>query len=178
MKKAVCLALTLISPTLLADSDTTTTDPNRDNNELLKQIHKLGITHCDEFILQNTKVKGAWKFFMNKHSGGIDGPSTEVSMVQIYGQKGKTYKTDYSFIQTLKKCFLHKKGQITVEEPCNKAVDLNSWILHYELPNFDYRRYKNEKGIVLYTKDLSKNSCLLEYEFRTVGEHSIYRKIE
>ncbi len=146
--------------------------------ELLKEFHKMGITHCDEFILKNTQTKGAWKFFLNKHAGGIDGPSTEVSLTQISGQLGKSYKTDYSFIQTLKQCFLHKKGQITVNEPCSQAVDSNTWKTQYNLPGYDYKRYKDAKGVVLYSKSISDNSCLLEYEFRTVGDHSVYKPIQ
>jgi len=138
----------------------------------------MGITHCDDFILKNTQTQGQWKFFMNKHAGGIDGPSTEVSLVQISGNLTKSYKTDYSFIQTLKQCFMHKKGQITVQEPCSKAVNADIWNIQYNLPNLAYKRYKDKKGIVLYSKDLGENSCLLEYEFRTVGEHSIYKPIK
>jgi len=143
--------------------------------ELLSQFHKMGITHCDEFISKNVVAEGSWKFFLGKHANGIDGPSTEVSLVQISGVPGKTYKTDYSFIQTLKKCFLHKKGQITEQQPCEKAVNKSIWNLQFNLPGYDYKRYKDSRGVILYAKDLPNQQCLLEYEFRTMGNHSIYK---
>jgi len=149
------------------------------DNQLLKEFHKFGITHCDEFITKNTRTPGTWKFFINKHPSGIDGPSTEVSLTQISGKLGQSFKTDYSFIQTLKKCFLHKKGQITALDSCDKAIDSKIWNLQYNLPGFDYKKYKDKKGITLYAKELDlggKKACLLDYEFRTQGEHSIYYK--
>jgi hypothetical protein len=149
------------------------------DTQFLKDFHKFGITHCDEFILKNTATTGNWKYFINKHPGGIDGPSTEVSLTQISGKPGQTFKTNYSFIQTLKKCFLHKKGQITVFDSCGKAVDSKVWTLQYNLPEFDYKKYKDKKGITLYAKELDlggKKACLLDYEFRTQGDHSIYQK--
>ncbi len=151
-----------------------------ENNDalLLKQFHELGITHCDEFIKNNTRSKGEWQFFLNKHAEGIDGPSTEVSMVQISRSNGISIKTDYSFIQSLKQCFLHKRGLITTVESCAKAVDSEIWTIQYELPQNDYRRYQDAKGIILYTKDLASGGCLLEYEFRTKGKHSLYKAIE
>ncbi|WP_040727183.1 hypothetical protein [Thiomicrorhabdus sp. Kp2] len=151
-----------------------------DKNQLLKQFHEFGITHCDEFISKNTATPGAWKFFMNKHPGGIDGPSTEVSLTQISGKPGQSFKTNYTFIQTLKQCFLHKSGQITAFDSCEKAVDKKVWNLQYNLPEFDFKRYKDKKGVVLFTKEVSlgdKKICLLNYEFRTSGKHSIYHKL-
>ncbi|WP_029408657.1 hypothetical protein [Thiomicrorhabdus sp. Milos-T2] len=147
---------------------------------MLKDFHKFGITHCDEFIQKNTATPGSWKYFINKHPGGIDGPSTEVALTQISGSRGQSFKTDYTFIQTLKKCFLHKQGQITAFENCDKAVDKNIWKVQFNLPDYDYKRYKDKTGIVLYAKDIEINgnkACLLDYEFRVQGEHSIYRKL-
>lgn len=169
MKKVLIIVGILFNSVALAESG---------NQALLKQFHALGVTHCDEFITKNTRTAGEWKFFLNKHASGIDGPSTEVSMVQISGSGDNSFKTDFSFIQTLKKCFLHKKGQITVNEPCSKAVDEKIWKIQYQLPGNAYKRYKDAKGIVLYSKELSPQSCLLEYEFRTRGNHSVYRPIQ
>lgn len=145
------------------------------SQQLLKQFHSLGITHCDEFISKNIPVKGQWKFFLTKHEGGLDGPSTEVSMVQIHGEKSNSLKNNYTFIQTLKKCFLHKTGSIHTQKPCSESINSKQWKIQYNLPDFDYKRYKNSAGIVLYTKPLSKNSCLLEYDFRSKGNHSVYK---
>ncbi|WP_321325448.1 hypothetical protein [Thiomicrorhabdus sp.] len=154
---------------------------NDDQTQLLKQFHEFGITHCDEFISKNTATPGVWKFFMSKHPGGIDGPSTEVSLTQISGKPGQSFKTDYTFIQTLKQCFLHKSGQIVAFDSCAKAVDSKVWNLQYKLPEFDYERYKDKKGVILFTKEIAiddKKICLLNYEFRTQGKHSIYKKID
>lgn len=150
----------------------------QENPDLLKQFHTMSITHCDEFITEHTKAPGMWKFFLNKHAGGIDGPSTEVFMVQISGNEKASYKTDYSFIQTLKKCFVHKRGVITVEESCDSAINTDIWRIQYNLPGFDYKRYKDKKGIILYAKNVGKNACLMEYEYRSSGEHSVFKPIK
>ena len=163
---------------LLLTMPVLSTQAQSSNQNLLKQFHKLGITHCDAFIEKNIQVKGEWKFFLSKHAGGIDGPSTEVSMVQIYGTPENSYKNDYTFIQTLKKCFLHKRGLITAQEPCSSAVNSKTWKVQFNLPGFSFKRFKNEKGIVLYSQELSDNRCLIEYEFRTKGEHSLYKPIK
>lgn len=148
-------------------------------NPILDEFHKFGITHCDEFIQKNTAALGSWKFFIHKHPGGIDGPSTEVSLTQISGKPGQSIKTDYTFIQTLKQCFLHKRGQVTAFDSCDKAVDSKIWNIQFNLPDYDYKRYKDQKGIILYAKELElggKKACLLDYEFRTKGKHSIVHK--
>ncbi|GAB6069023.1 hypothetical protein JCM30760_01200 [Thiomicrorhabdus hydrogeniphila] len=171
MKKVIATALLLLSWQANASEN---------QNELLKQFHKFGITHCDNFIKKNTATPGEWKFFMNKQPGGLDGPSTEVSLTQISGKPGQSIKTDYSFIQTLKACFLHKTGQIIAFDSCDKAVDKKVWNLEYNLAEFDYKRYKDAKGVVLFTKEITmdnKKVCFLNYDFRTKGSHSIYRKL-
>lgn len=170
MKWIVLTALMLTSLSSLAENK---------KDQLLKEFHNFGITHCDEFISKNTATPGSWKFFINKHPGGIDGPSTEVSLTQISGNPGQTFKTSYTFIQTLKQCFLHKKGQITAFDSCHKAVDPKVWNVQYNLPDFDYKRFKDKKGIIPYAKEIElsgEKACLLDYEFRTKGDHSIYYK--
>ncbi|MEA1989098.1 MAG: hypothetical protein U9N57_07830 [Pseudomonadota bacterium] len=115
---------------------------------------------------------------MHKHAGGIDGPSTEVALTQISGKPGQSYKTDFSFIQTLKKCFVHKRGHITAYDNCAKAVDTKNWNVQYNLPGYDYKRYKDKNGVILYAKDITlgdNQACLLDFEFRSSSEHSIYR---
>ena len=146
------------------------------NNKLLIEFHKLGVTHCDDFILKNSRTAGHWRFFLNKHLNGIDGPTTEVSMVQISGNGDNSYKTDYSFVQTLKGCYLHKKGQITVNQPCSEAVDGKTWRVQYNFPKNAYKRYKDAKGIILYSKEINPETCLLEFDYRSSGKHSVYIK--
>lgn len=63
---------------------------NQTNPKMLHEFHQMGITHCDAFIEQQTKTPGQWTYFINKHAGGIDGPSTEVFMVQISGNKNNS----------------------------------------------------------------------------------------
>jgi len=169
----------LIVTTLLLFSWQANASENQ--NDLLKQFHDFGITHCDDFIKKNTATPGEWKFFMNKQPGGLDGPTTEVSLTQISGKAGQSIKTDYSFIQTLKSCFLHKTGQIIAFDSCDKAVDKKVWNLQFNLPGFDFKRYKDPKGVVLFTKEITiddKNICFLNYDFRTTGSHSIYKKLK
>lgn len=151
---------------------------NQNNPDLLHEFHQMSITHCDKFIKQQTKTPGKWSYFINKHAGGIDGPSTEVYMVQISGNQKNSYKTNYTFIQTLKKCFVHKRGQINIEKNCSEAVSQDVWHLQYNLPNFSYKRYKDKNGVILYTKDIGANHCLMEFEYRASGKHSVYKPIK
>ncbi|NPA72446.1 MAG: hypothetical protein GXO35_06410 [Gammaproteobacteria bacterium] len=70
---------------------------------------------------------------------------------------------------------MHKKGHITSLQPCHKAVDRDIWKVQFNLPNFDYKKYKNTQGVVLYAKEVetpNQKICLLDYEFRAKGEHT------
>ena len=78
-----------------------------DDEKLLNAFHKYGLTKCDKFILANSKLKGDWNFFISKHPD-IDGVK-EASAIQITGSKNDTVKTDDSYIQTPKACFLHSR---------------------------------------------------------------------
>lgn len=99
---ALVTSATLFSPIASAD----------DTQLLLNAFHEYGITKCDSFIAENSALKGNWNYFINKHSGGIDGPATEVTVTQIYGSKDDTVKTEDTYIQTAKNVFSAPHGRL------------------------------------------------------------------
>ena len=145
-----------------------------DTQLLLNSFHEYGITKCDSFIAENSGLNGNWNYFINKHSGGIDGPATEVTVTQIYGSKDDTVKTEDTYIQTAKKCFLRSTWTLTFPGPCSDSIDGNAWYVATAMPNKDYTTYKNAGGIELHAKEISMGNfkaCVQEGSKRINGNH-------
>jgi len=136
---------------------------------LLDSFHKYGITKCDAFILKNSRLEGNANLFINKHKGGIDGPSTEVSIITIYGKKGDSVKVDDSYIQTAKNCFLDSRSTVTNSGSCESNIDSNYWQVSLKMPDKDYTTYKNRYGIEMQAKEISVGdlkACIKETSIR------------
>ena len=145
-----------------------------DDQSLLKSFHKYGITKCDSFILEHSKLKGNWHFFIGKHLGGIDGTATEVSITEIFGSKNDTVKTDDSYIQTAKKCFLRQTWTVTFPGTCSDNIDGDGWYIVTKMPNKDYTKYENGRGVELFAKEISMGNfklCVQEGSLRLSGNH-------
>ena len=144
-----------------------------DNKILLNAFHKYGITKCDTFILENSRLKTNWNFFISKHAGGIDGPVTEVSVIQIFGKKTDTVKVDYSYIQSPKSCFLHSRSTITYPGSCTSNIDGDFWYISNSMPTKDYTTYTNKGGIEMQAKEISVGNfkaCIQEINIRKKGK--------
>ena len=126
-----------------------------DTQQLLKSFHQYGITKCDSFISENSELKSNWNYFVNKHAGGIDGPTTEVTATRTYGSKGDTVKVEDTYIQTRKKCFLRQTWTVTGAGSCSDNIDGNYWYVDTPMPSKDYTTYKNAGGIELHAKEIS-----------------------
>jgi len=136
---------------------------------LIESFHKNSITKCDNFIKKNNRIQGHFNVFFSKHQDGIDGKSTEVSIVTIYGEKGNTIKFDDSYIQTAKNCVLHSRSTTTKIASCDSIIDPSKWFRTSAMPNKDYTAYKNKAGIDLYAKELNINGskvCIMEASMR------------
>ena len=136
---------------------------------LLSAFHKNGITKCDKFITKHSRLNGKFNVFISKHEDGIDGPSTEVSIITIYGDKGTTFKFDDSYVQTAKNCALHSRSIATKIAPCDSVIDPVKWFRTSPMPNKDYSAYKNKVGFDLYAKELTvgdKKVCIMEASMR------------
>ncbi|MBL1384865.1 MAG: hypothetical protein COA35_009305 [Colwellia sp.] len=160
---ALSFGITLANP-VFANNDQT----------LLKSFHDYGISQCDSFILENSKLESNWNFFINKHAGGIDGPSTEVTITQIFGSKGDTVKTEDTYIQTAKKCFLRQTWTLTFPGSCSENIDGNSWYVSTKMPNKDYTTYTNAGGMELHAKEISMGNfkaCVQEGSKRISSSH-------
>ncbi len=144
-------------------------DAKSNEDILLSAFHKNGITKCDKFIKKNMRLKGNFNVFISKHEDGIDGPSTEVSIVTIYGINGNTIKFDDSYIQTAKNCTLHSRSVATKIASCDSIIDPKKWFRTSHMPNKDYTSYKNKLGFDLYAKELSVGGskvCIMEASMR------------
>ena len=136
-----------------------------DRQILLKAFHKYGITKCDSFISENSELKSNWNFFISKHAGGIDGPTTEVTATRIFGTKGDTVKVEDTYIQTRKSCFLRQTYTLTGAGACSDNMDGNSWYVDTPMPSKDYATYKNAGGIEVHAKEISMGNfkaCIQE----------------
>ena len=145
-----------------------------DSQLLLNRVHEYGIKKCDSFISQNTKLQGNWNFFINKHAGGMDGPATEVTITNIWGSKGDTVKTESTYIQTAKNCYLRETWTVTNPGSCGDNIDGNYWYVSTEMPNKDYTTYKNSGGIELHAKEISVGNfkaCVQEGSKRSSAKH-------
>jgi hypothetical protein len=145
-----------------------------DDQELLTPFHEYGISKCDSFILENSKLKSNWNFFINKHAGGIDGPATEVTITQIFGSKDDTVKTEDTYIQTTKKCFLRSTWTLTFPGSCSDNIDGDDWYVSTKMPSKDYTTYKNAGGIELHAKEISMGNfkaCVQEGSKRISSSH-------
>lgn len=144
------------------------------DDKLLNAFHKYGINKCDSFIIKNSKLKSNWTYFIDKHSGGIDGPATEVTITQIFGSKGDTVKTVDSYIQTTKKCFLRTEWTVTNPGDCSSNIDGDKWYISSEMPSKDYTTYKNSGGVEKHAKEISVGNfkaCIEEGARRDSSNH-------
>ncbi|MEC8233382.1 MAG: hypothetical protein VX061_18285 [Pseudomonadota bacterium] len=145
-----------------------------DDATLLKSFHDYGITKCDSFILENSRLQGNWNYYINKHANGMDGIATEVTITRIWGTKGDTVKTEDTYIQTAKNCYLRNTWTVTYPGTCSENVDGNFWYVSTEMPNKDYTTYKNAGGIELHAKEIAMGNfkaCVQEGSKRSSQPH-------
>ncbi len=145
-----------------------------DGNPLLKSFHAYGITKCDAFISENTKLGTNWNYFIDKYANGMDGVATEVTVTQIYGVENDTVKTVDTYIQTAKNCYLRSAWTLTYPGTCSENIDGNAWYIATRMPNKDYTTYENKGGIALHAKDIKMgnfSACVQEGSLRKSGKH-------
>ncbi len=141
---------------------------------LLNSFHEYGITKCDKFILENSRLEGNWNLFISKHAGGIDGSATEVSVIRIWGTENDTVKVDDSYIQTPKNCYLHHRSTVTYPGSCESNVDGNYWYVSNRMPGKDYTTYTNKGGADMQAKEIQVGNfkaCIQETGIRKKGNH-------
>lgn len=145
-----------------------------DNEKLLSLFHKYNITKCDSFIVENSPIEGVknWSVQISKHGGGIDGPTTEVTLIRLYGSPGDTVKEDVSYIETVNNCYAHKRMTLTYPGRCEDNIDSSSWSVVDKYPKLDYKKYDNGNGVDLFAKDIrieSGYACVQELSLRISG---------
>ncbi|MCA3958313.1 hypothetical protein JKP11_22040 [Vibrio vulnificus] len=104
----------------------------------------------------------------------MDGPATEVTITNIWGSKGDTVKTESTYIQTAKNCYLRETWTVTNPGSCRDNIDGNYWYVSTEMPNKDYTTYKNSGGIELHAKEISVGNfkaCVQEGSKRSSAKH-------
>ena len=159
----------LLFLSIITITSVTTIYAKSNEDILLGAFHKNGITRCDKFIKQHMHLKDSFNVFISKHDDGIDGPSTEVSIITISGAKGKTVKFDDSYIQTTKNCALHSRSTTTQVGSCDSIINPALWFRTAPMPNKDYNAYRNKLGYSLYAKELKigdSKVCIMETSMR------------
>lgn len=142
---------------------------------LLDSFHEYGITKCDKFILEKSKLKSNWNFFISKHPGIKDSPVKEASIIQIFGSSNDTVKTDQSYMQTKNACFVHDKTTVTYSGSCSEHVDANYWYVSTAMSSKDYTEYANKGGVKMYAKEITVGNfkaCIQEIVVRNTSPHS------
>lgn len=145
-----------------------------DDQKLLNSFHQYGIKKCDAFILENSKLTGNWNYYINKHAGGIDGDTTEVTLTRIWGSKGDTVKTEDTYIQTAKNCYVRTTWTLTNSGTCSSNIDGDLWYISRAMPDNDYTTYKNAGGIEMHAKEISMGNfkaCIQEGSKRDSSPH-------
>jgi len=159
--KGIFISSLIFSSQLFADIE--------DEKTLLNSFHKYGMTKCDSFILQNSKLQGNWNYFISRHNKEIAKDVKEVSVIQIFGSKNDTVKIDHSYIESPSGCFLTKRSTLSFSGSCSENIDGNSWYLSNEMSTKDYNTYKNKHGIEMQAKEISMGnfkSCIQEVSIR------------
>lgn len=139
------------------------------NSSLLEAFHKYGITKCDDFIVENSSLKQNWYFVISEHLNNIDEEIKEVTITQIYGSKNDTIKSEDSYIQTPKACYLNSRHTLTYAGLCSSNINLDFWYVSKEMPDKDYTEYTNTNGIRTFAKEISVGNfkaCVQEYSVR------------
>ena len=145
-----------------------------DNQRLLKSFHEYGITKCDSFIIENSRLGNNWTYFIGKHARGMDGAATEATITTIWGSKGDTVKTEGTYIQTAKNCYLRQTWTLTYPGSCSENIDGKSWYISTDMPSKDYTTYKNAGGVELHAKEITLGNfkaCVQEGSKRASKPH-------
>ncbi|QMT59163.1 MULTISPECIES: hypothetical protein [unclassified Legionella] len=147
-----------------------------DNEQLLKQFHNYGMTHCDKFILMQADL-------LNKPNRSIDiespigelgqGYST-VTLIITYGYKGDTIKQDLSFIETPNRCILTKRATLTSKGPCSQNINPDYWYISKSIPQIDYTSYRNKGDAPMLAKEINVGdfkACIQEFRLTSDSKH-------
>lgn len=143
-----------------------------DDQTLLDAFHKYGITQCDKFILENSRLVGNWTYFIGKHAGGIEGNATEVSLIRIWGSEGDTVKSDDSYIQTAHRCYLTSRSTLSFPGTCESNINKDHWYVSNKMPGRDYTTFKNKGDIEMQAKEIAVGNfkaCIQETLIRKQG---------
>lgn len=142
-----------------------------DQKPLLDAFHKFGITKCDRTIVENSGLKGNWDYFISAYGVSLDTYVREASVIQISGSQGDIMKSDDSYIQTPKSCFVHRRLTFTVAGVCRDQIDSKVWGVTKEMSGKDYVRYATKKGVSMQAKEISvggQKACIQEVELRNI----------
>ena len=147
-----------------------------DDQKLLDLFHKHGMNKCDKFILQNASLKNKpnWSLDIEDSGTSIGKNYPMVTLVVVYGFKGDTVKTDYSFIETPTNCYLSKRSTVSANGSCDDHVDGDIWYIANQLPYIDYTLYYNKGHVPMYAKETNVGNfkfCVQEYRLDNESKH-------
>ena len=144
-----------------------------DNKKLLEAFHDYGVTKCDKLILKESALKSNWSFYIDTPSSPIHKDIKSASVIQIFGSKNDTVKTQHTYIQTPSHCFLRTNSTTTFSGSCADKIDLNYWYVAGEEAGKDYTVYKNKGGVRRFSKEITVGNfkaCIQETTFSIEGK--------
>ena len=151
-------------------SDLFAQDNNQVNEELLKKFHKIGITKCDNFIMQYSFINNSkhpnWYYDFIYIPQKNANSTKQATLVFFYGYKNDSVKITYSYVQNEKKCTLIKVATGTFSGSCIDNVNADYWYVVNNMNNLDYIKYKNPGGVDMYAKEIKVGNfkaCITEY---------------
>ncbi|WP_454783336.1 hypothetical protein [Legionella sp. WA2022007384] len=147
-----------------------------DNEQLLKQFHNYGMTHCDQFIINQTDLlnKTNWSFDIESPSNSLGKGYSVVTLIITYGSKGDSIKQDLSFIETPNRCILTKRATLTSKGPCSQSINADYWHISDSRPKIDYSSYRNKGNVPMLAKEINVGdfkACIQEFRFTSDSKH-------
>ena len=164
MRVLILLCLILNSYNLLAQIN------NEANNELLRKFHKVGITKCDNLIMNYNSIDNTkhpnWAYEFTYHKEYKTSPIKQATLIFLYGYKNDSLKTSYHYTQKDKKCTITKESTLTFIGSCSDNINLDYWYVASDMINLDYTKYKNPYGNIMFAKEIKIGNfrgCIQEY---------------
>ena len=143
---------------------------NQINDVLLKKFHKIGITKCDNFIMQHSFIDNSkhsnWYYDLIYIPQKNANSTKQATLVFFYGYKNDSVKITYNYSQNDKECILIKVATGTFSGSCIDNVNADYWYVVNNMNNLDYIKYKNPGGVDMYAKEIKVGNfkaCITEY---------------
>lgn len=167
MRYLIITGLVFLVSSSVAQAETT-------NQDIIDVMNKQGINGCDSLIERRSPVEvlNNWYIDINKHAGGIDGPTQEVTIRRTFvGDNGKTMRIEDTYIQTPERCYITSVSQSVLKGgTCRQFLgSTDDWKLVSKMEGTSYSKYKSAGGadaLAETIKGPGLNACVVEFVSR------------